>query len=61
MGKMMPVDTTQYWNSTDIVCCVCGKAFGGLTYDVEGDVFVHRDSQECQRRKDAILSALKSV
>lgn len=50
MGKMLPVDSVHYWNSTDIVCRVCGKAFGGLTYDTEDDVFIHRDDEECGKR-----------
>lgn len=58
MGKMLPVDTTEYWNSTDIVCCVCGKAFGGLVYDPDNDIFVHRTDDECVRRKGKVLSSL---
>lgn len=51
MGKMLPVDTTSYFNSTDIVCCVCRSAFGGLVYDPETNKFRHRDPEECGGRK----------
>lgn len=50
MGKLLPVDNTNYGSYSDIVCCVCRKAFGGLTYDVEREVFIHRDPDECMFR-----------
>lgn len=33
--------------STDIVCHACRNPWGGLVYNAETDVFVHRDPIEC--------------
>ena len=51
MGKMLPVDETQPFNSSDVVCLFCKSPFGGLIYVEDRDVFVHRDTEQCKGRR----------
>jgi hypothetical protein len=63
MGKMLPVDFTQPFNSTDIRCHLCNSAWGGLVYDPETDTFCHRDKRSCENPfgTRSLKSLLKSI
>lgn len=47
MGKLIPVDHTQPGSTSDIVCSVCRRPWGGLFYDKTTETFRHRDPDEC--------------
>jgi hypothetical protein len=61
MGRLIPVDYTEPFNATDVICCVCRKPFGGLIYDPDEDVFRHRDPDECDNREGKFLRPRDSV
>jgi hypothetical protein len=58
---MLPVDSPNFYVSSDVVCCECRKAFGGLIYVPERDAFIHRDPAECADRLRKASLRLKSV